>query len=310
MQTNNFIHIGYIKAASTSLQAFFKLSGQLHLVDRETLCRQIVFWNPFLYDAEAAQEFVAGERASASKSRQVLIVSHERLGGNPHSGHYDSKEIAGRLHDLLPDSQILICIREQMSIFSSIYKQYIRRGGVKKLRDYFMPPRYRSDPPFGWRSVPLFDWRSYEYDKLISHYYDLFGKDRCHVLLFEDLVADPQAFFNNLANIMNVHTPEDFDVSRVRYPGIPDNQVERQRIINSFISPWMSLRDPNPFQRQWIRKFVSILLILLPFLAKRYSEKYRCVDEIREMFQGKFVESNRRLALLIDRNLSESGYEV
>lgn len=302
MQTKVFIHIGYTKTASTALQEFFTLSDEIRFVDRGELCSKVIFRNSFLYDANAARDFLLAEAHTASENGQVLVVSHERLTGNPHSGHYDSMEIAHRLYDLLPDARILVCLREQMSMLASVYKQYIRIGGVRKLQDYLMPP-------WGYR-VPLFEWRAYEYDRLISHYYDIFGKEQCNVLLFEDLRADADSFFANLADIMNVSIPKNFDLRRIYYMGIAENQVERRRILNLFHPGRTSVKDPGPLQKRWLEKCASAILTVLPFLAKRYSQEYRCLDEVRHIFQGKFTQSNQRLMRLIDRNLCDLGYEV
>jgi len=302
VQAKAFIHIGYTKAASTSLQAMFAASPKVHFVDRVELMQRLVFRNSFLYEPGAAGEFIDEQRRIAAENGQVLMVSHERLAGNPHSGHYDSKEIAFRLKGLLPDAVVLMVLREQMSMLASIYKQYIRIGGVRRLRDYLLPPADHR--------VPLFEWQSYRYDVLLEYYYEVFGRSSVRVLLFEDLLADPDAFFGQVAEVLGVDVPESFDTIEPRYAGIPENRVERRRIINLFRRQRASIRDEHPLQRRWLEKLAAGALCVLPFAARRYSDKRPCVREVRRIFRGRFAESNRKLAKLIDRDTAALGYET
>jgi len=301
-QAEAFIHIGYTKAASTSLQAMFAALSKVHLVDRVELMRRLIFRNSFLYDPSVAREFIDEQRRIATENGRVLMISHERLAGNPHSGHYDSKEIAFRLKDLLPDAAVLMVLREQMSMLASIYKQYVRIGGVRNLRDYLLPPADHR--------VPLFEWRSYEYHVLLEHYHEVFGRANVRVLLFEDILADADGFFGQVAKVLGVDVPDGFDAAEPRYAGIPESRVERQRIINIFRRQRASIRDEHPLQRRWLERLVAGALWVLPFAARRYGNERPCVREVRRILRGRFAESNRRLSKLIGRDLAALGYET
>lgn len=191
-----YVHIGYSKAGSTTLQAFFAAVPGLHCVDGAAACRLLVGSSPSMYDVDTARTFFAQELAQAEARDAALVVSHERLSGNPHSGHYDAFAIGRRLADLLPGARVGIVIREQIALIASIYKQYVRIGGTRTLAQYLEPV---------WDlCLPLFDWRAYEFHRLVAHYRDLFGAARVDVWLFEALVREPRAFYDALATRLGV----------------------------------------------------------------------------------------------------------
>lgn len=299
------VHIGYPKAASSAIQEFLGKHGQLHYVagPSRQACRRLLIEGRLTYDKAAAVEVFSNEGNAATRAGKVLTLSHERLSGNAHSGHYDALDIADRLRGLLPMARILIVIREQITMISSIYKQYVRIGGVRSFAHYSMPGRDGR--------IPFFNWRSYEYDLLIDYYRSLFGKSQVHILLFEDLQRDPEGFFRSIADIAGVDFPKGFDPRRVVNPGIPDRLVEYQRRLNFFTPtvPSSSVRDPNPLQTPALRWLASVALRLCPGNG-RYSEKSLLLQEVAALVGNRYRPSNLRLSRLLGRDLASLGYDL
>ena len=297
-----YIHIGFAKAASTSLQTFFGASKDLYVIDGYQSCLYSVTKNSLAYSHTEAFSFFSAEIDKAQDMAKIPVISHERLVGNPHSGHYDAKEIADRLYSLFPSARVIISIREQISILASIYKQYVRIGGVKNLKDYLLPT---------WdMRVPLFDWQIYQYHHLISYYIHLFGKAMVMVLLTEELKQDPHAYFLALANFMKISLPDDdnFDLAKIHNPGLPDSQIKHQRICNFFQGYRISLRDPYPLEMPFMLKMSKLIDALLSL--ESYDSKHPVDHAVRNLFQGKFIESNHILSQLIGKDLTSFGYEM
>jgi len=127
----------------------------------------------------------------------VPVLSSERLSGEPHFGGYDSELIADRLAAVFPEARILVVVREQTSMFLSIYKEYIRRGGAASLRQYLAAP---SDGYW----MPQFRFEFLEYHRLIGYYQDLFGVESVMVLPYELLQARPRAFLGRIGEFVGV----------------------------------------------------------------------------------------------------------
>lgn len=298
-----FIHIGITKAASSTLQKFFAEHEALGFVNRNKTAKVLTASNPFAYDLEKARDFFTENVRKNASEGKIPVFSHERLGGNPHSGHYDAREIANRLHAIVPHARILLCIREQMGMLASCYKHYIRIGGVRTLSDYLLPK---------WdQRMPLFDWTFYEYHRIILYYFDLFGRSHVQIMLVEELQKNPQGFYEDLCGFMGAACPDFRRFDKVVNPGIPDNEVDSYRIMNFLKTEKASIRDPNIFPS-------AINTVLKGYACGnalwgklRWRNKQRDIrEEVRALFEGKFLESNSLTGRLLSKKLDTYGYEV
>ena len=102
------IHIGYHKAASSWLQRNLfpdaDCGFQLPFGHRNDIEKHFVFPHPLDFDPERVTSQYKPELERLFSAGFVPVISHERLSGNPHSGGYDSTEVAMRLHQTLPDA--------------------------------------------------------------------------------------------------------------------------------------------------------------------------------------------------------------
>ena len=299
--TGVFFHTGFTKAASTTLQSFFAKHPKLAFVDRYQTYKKLVARTSLEYDHQAAESFIVTEASRAASEQRVPVFSHERLSGNPHSGHYDAKEIADRIHGVVPKAKVILCIREQIGMISSCYKQYIRIGGTKTLQEYLFPRwQYR---------IPLFNYKAYEYHQLISYYYQVFGKEQVAIVVFEDLVGNPTSFYRGLCAFLGVHFDEKCDIYAADNPGVPDSEVESRRLTNFFETKPTAVRDPNPFGNLHLCMFLLRLCVKARMRLLRAGER-DLRDEVRSLVSGYFAESNRETGKLIEVDLGTYGYEV
>jgi hypothetical protein len=300
MNDSVFVHVGLTKAASTTLQAFFTAHNSLGYIDAAKTVKAIVENSLFDLDVEKTKEFLSSEIELQRRQNKIPIISHERLSGNPHSGHYDAREIAYRLHEFIPGAKILLCIREQMGLMASCYKQYIRIGGIKKLKDYLLPVRdYR---------IPLFDWRFYEYHKIIQLYFDLFGAHNVGVLLLEELKTDPKLFYESLSRIMDIPFEDSLNIGEIHNPSITDSEIEYVRLTNFFGASMNTVKDPNIFSENFLNR---LLYRQIKLSRRRLTSKCRDIEEeVRDLFVGAFRKSNLRTCGLISKDLRVFGYDL
>ena len=290
------VHIGYAKAASSTLQAFFSACPSVHHVDRGVAFKLLTAPNAFDYDQTAAVDFFTQQAEQAASSGNTLVISHERLSGNPHSGHYDDTLIAQRIANVLPGAHVLISIREQLALISSIYKQYLRIGGTMTFRQYTMPMRdYR---------IPGFNHSKYEYHHLIKHYQDLLGNDHVHVSLVEDLALDPDSYFQSLSQLLESPMPEHFDPSSVHNPAEPSSSLASLRRTNRYRSDPTTIRPPQLEPAEPLQRLSRLISKLRP------CEDPRPEDEASALFSGHFSDSNRLLSAMLSMDLASQGYST
>ena len=190
------LHIGYHKTGTTWLQrhvfgdpmaGFSQMGG----------AQRLIAVNAFDFRPKRIRKQMERQMGRAQAQGLVPVLSSERLSGEPHFGGYDSELIADRLAAVFPDARILMVVREQTSMFLSIYKEYIRRGGAATLRQYLATPRDGY-----W--LPQFRFEFLEYHRLIRYYQDLFGAESVKVLPYELLRAQPGAFLGQIGEFVGV----------------------------------------------------------------------------------------------------------
>ncbi len=229
-------HLGYHKTGTSWLQR--------EIFPRHPALRPVVRAspraNPFLVEVVVRpdREFDAG-RARAHLEAEVAqldlpdggvaVVSAERLSGLAATGGYDTFRIAARLHAAVPEARVVFCVREQVAMIESEYRQLVLEGCPARLTDLV------ARTP-GWRTVG-FDLGHYEYDRLADRYVELFGGDRVRVFGFEAMVADRAGFLAALADHLGVppwpDLPREVLERRVN-AGLPKRLLGLRRFLNHF----------------------------------------------------------------------------
>lgn len=296
------LHIGYHKTGSTFLQKrVFPEPGFALVARAKVLKPAFVEGDPFGFDARIALEIFRPGIEKAQKEGLVPVLSAERLSGNPHSGGYDSKQIAERLVATFPEARVLLVIREQAQMLVSAYKQYIKRGGPGTIKQYAKPP---SEEP----RVPLFNFRFFEYHRLISYYQSLFGAENVQVLPYELLKASPRAFLERIGAFAETNvSSSDSEPVKVS-PSALSLSLKRQA------NRWVVRSDLNPAPLFGIDGANRALLRLcykadarMPAgLSVRGERQLR--DLAEELVDGRYAKSNATTARLTGLDLEVFGY--
>jgi hypothetical protein len=303
-----FIHIGYHKTGSTWLQRFVfgdEQSGFCWIGRRWAARQWIVAPNALDYDPEIVLGSCHAEMTSALQRGLVPVLSDERLSGNPHSGGYDSKEIATRLHATFPKAKILIVIRRQQDIILSAYDQYVDEGGACSLQDYLRPPRTRL-------AMPSFRLEHFQYHRLIGTYQSLFGVDRVLVQCYERFRDAPSEFLPTMLRFAG--GPEEFSPNPAVRVNVGRSAVatELQRRTNLFavrddVNAYSVLAIPN--SRRAIAGAVRALAALSP---ESWNRKLRARRQhhVECLCQGIFGTSNASTASMTGLDLGSYGYDL
>ena len=291
------LHVGYSKAGSTTIQRIFDADTSLRHSDRGDMFRQLTSPNALAWDRDACIDFFERELQSARDAEQISVHSHERLSGNPHSGHYDDTAIADRIRSVFADPRIVICIREQCGMIASCYRQYVRVGGVLAFEEYL-------EPVLDYR-MPGFDPSKYEYDRLIGLYIQRFGVDAVHVVLLEDFAEDPQGTATDLLRFCGVSDPEPPSVGRTN-TGLSDAEILERLSHNRRNPPRSSLIPFRPDRGSWLDR---IRRSVRP--GNRGGDGPLDIDlTVRARFEGRYADSSARLSKILDRNLDLNGYQM
>lgn len=311
------VHVGYQKTASSWLLHEFYADprtgfGALDKQARSAPVHRIVRDRPLEFDAAAVRAEFDPLFAEAEAAGLVPVVCFARLAGQAMSGGFDSKSIADRLREVLPEAGIVMVIREQRRMIVSSYKQYVNAGGACTLGHYLEPTRedFR---------VPRFDFRFFEYNHLIGYYHSRYGQDSVLVLPYERLAADPHGFVSTIATFAGLELADEvLDGIRFDRP----STVARSALWTEVVRPLNRFGPRNDLNPEPLLENSPVAALgkrlrgkstpldhpRLRALAARREQQLR--DRVAELVGDRYVESNRRTAELIGVDLGAHGWMV
>jgi len=296
------IHVGYHKTGTTWLQTGLFVDGASGFGrpwDTKAIRDTFVLADPFDFDPLQARATFESILSADSEPHLVPVLSDERLSGSPHAGGFDAATIASRLSAVFPEARVLLVFREQVDVIHSIYKQYVRDGGVARLSAYLRP----RNPA----EIPQFRFAHFEYHRPIQRYRELFGEDRVLALPFETLVRSEREFVGEIVAFCGLPSVRAHRRGE-RYPSLGSTTLAIKRWINAFLVR-NSLSPAAPFYvKDHQRRFENLDRFVPRYLSRRRDRRERSL--ITEAVVDRYVESNRQTARLTGRDLAALGYRV
>ena len=301
------IHIGYHKTGTTWLRhrLFSREDLNFRLFSRYSgEMGALLHPHALDFDPEACRRRFAAALDRCEADGKVAVLMHERLSGDPHSGGYDSKEMAERLRRTFPEARVLIGIREQRSMILSFYKQYVKYGGACSLHDYL---NVRKD-----HRLPMFSLAHLKFHRLIALYRSLFGCANVLVQPYEKFKLDPASYVRAIASFCSVDAPDGLPYGdHVNVPMKPV-ALQAKRLLNPFIRR-DSLNANSPYVVEWLGRPSQRLLQLLDrSVPSSFNARVeaRWKSAIDEAVNGHYEESNRMTTSLVGEDLRGYGYRL
>lgn len=305
------VHIGYHKTASTWFQrSVYPRARNLPYVARHQVADAFVDTPALRFDPAAARRELglAGQHSPA-------ILCEEELSGYLHHGGFmglTSAAVAERLAATLPNAAIVIFIRRQPDIIAACYQQYVRGGGTHRPRRYLFAREYVHGALSKPYKVPRFSFEHFEYAPLIRRYDRLFGRERVHVFLYEDLKENPPAFLKDFAQRLDLDLPiEELSMSP-RNASYSLAIVRLARILNLFTARTVMDKTTLIHLPYWYALRRVLLEALNHARPGRASPSPSALlgDSIAAYIAGRYPESNRELVRERGLNLARHGYPL
>ena len=314
------VHIGFHKTGTTWMQnqlfvsssdVFIPLSTKKN--GHSTLAKRFIFdeegylLNSFDNNENAIRSDLdaLSENRDFDDENKVLVMSHERLSGNPHSAGFDSSIIARRIKNAFPDAKILIVIREQSSWILSNYFQYLSIGGTHSL-DKYLNTKYDG-------KRPGFSPSHIEYHRHILDYQTKFGKENVLVLPYELLIFDKTIFIKKIEAFVGKSILID-DIDFGKKYNLKKNQylTYKFRPLNRFIHS-SSVNNNSSLNSRFSSILVTKLIKLIgSFIPNGFnlSFKRKLSEKIMKWSHNRYDHSNRITQENIEIDLGKFGYSV
>ena len=304
------LHVGYHKTATTWLQnqVFKPRHGFRQILTHKEIFDGVIAPHGLDFDPAPLAAEIATRRAADPAGTQVDVISLEALSGLPYEGGRESDVYARRLQALVPDARILITIREQYAILTSIYMQYLLRGGTESIKAFF------DEMPFD--GYAKFTAQNFRYHRLVGLYQELFGAQNVLALPQEEIAADQGRALHRLAGfagnsaLVETIDRDGWTAAPERGLSYPQFAVPALRRVNYFRRDAL---NPNPIldlsgSRKQIYRSVGWMARSLPW-PERLRRSRPVTEHVRQRFAGFFAESNRALAAQLVHQVDLSRYD-
>ena len=297
MSVRTIIHIGIVKAASSTLQGdLFALHSGLHHigVPWRTEALSLGFNNLtsseiYNFDTDELRALCAMEQDAAAKVNRIASVSAEAFSICDRANRV---MIAERLHGVCGPSKIVAVLRNQIDWLSSRYvHNYAKSIPETRLKfDDWLYSHWKRD---------TFSYRHHaDFDTMLRVYGDVFGMENIHVMLLEDLIADKRDFVLRLCEIMGIEAEEGFNL-------LASAHREKRSSRLGYMRRRLGLL-PNIAFSQKIPKPIYDAVTLM--VGGKMNPVF--TDEWRSEIENYYRAGNRNVAARFGIDLGARGYAV
>ena len=276
------IHIGLPRTASTFLQreVFPKFKGfEFYGVDQTFYSerfQKLLYQDTSLYHQPSRKELIATEA-------QNLLLSNELFSGQSFSMNATNRSrTAKRLKIAFPEAEILLILRNQLSLLESLYAIAVYSG-------YFHKPEEFVN--FG-NSIPRYSTftenehtETYLLNSIIEFYRRTFEK--VHIFLFEDFAANPNYFINEIEKKLEVELDGEIAFAKKENKSLSKRQIRYFRKINRSKSllEWNNFGKTIFGRKVWFGEHVI-----------GGNKRFQFGDELSEKIRNYYRKDNQLLA--------------
>ncbi|WNG49300.1 sulfotransferase [Archangium minus] len=212
MRKPNFFIVGAPRCATTSVYTYLKQHPDIFL----SLLKEPIFFGSDLTRqplAISGEEAYLGLFARAGEARVV---------GEGSVFYLMSQRAAEEIHAYSPEARILIMLRDPVEMMQSLHALYLRSGN-EELVDFEQALEAEAERAQGQRlPAGVYFPEGLQYRSIarfaapVERFLRVFGSERVHVLIFEDLLKNPQGELRRLLEFLQVDAdfPVELDLER------------------------------------------------------------------------------------------------
>lgn len=300
------LHIGLPKTGTTWLQSlFFPCQNEINYID-------IAPQNNLSDKHPALVELIRISRiahvdlsdADLDRSREIIeryldperinVFSNENRFPGVHTVYSggDIYSVIKNLHVLYPRMKIVLILRNQMEMLSSLYLQRLDTGGECGTFRQYLDSCVSSLIPY------------LKYEDLIVILQDVFTETNVYISTYENLKADPVQYLKNLSAFMGL--------------SVPNLDIQSKRLVNrslSLHSMYVALSMNRVCRavgignrHPWRRRVIDLLKRMDVVIIDKYSLRNKPRNPYEKVLTQYYAESNTKLSQRLGIDLTGLGY--
>jgi len=200
MRKPNFFIVGAPKCGTTSMYHYLRQHPDVYMPKYRKEPHFFVSDFPSIKFKQGLEEYL-DLFAEAQDEKRV---------GEATSWYLFSKKAAEEIKVFSPDSKIIIMLRNPVDMMYSLHSQWLFSGN-EEVEDFSVALSYEEDrrkgerlPKYCYFQEGLYYREVVKYSEQVKRYYDVFGKENVHVIIFDDLIKDVEKVYREVLLFLGV----------------------------------------------------------------------------------------------------------
>ncbi len=284
MYKPNLFLVGAAKSGTSTLYDYFISHKEVYCSN--SLKEPRFFSYPYFLKMGAHREIL--ERAVKTEEEYLTLYRKRNkekyiLDGSVYYLYFDG--IPERISAFNPGAKIIICIRNPADRFISHYNMHLRDTGEDVDFESFLKH------PFSREGLSLLDLGCY--CRQVKNYFDVFGRNNVHIVLFEHIVKDFDKATEDICSFLSIQHVR-ARARKINTSGRPKNKAYR------YFSQYFYRRFPLQLKKKLPVKFTAGLKAKLDGM---FLEKTDIEMDQRNKLVEYYTEDIRQLEELLDMDL-------
>jgi len=289
----NFIIIGAMKAATTSLYTYLKQHPDIFM----TKVKEPMFFNNFNQNNDYKILGRKGNRSTTLEEYFSLFsdVENESAIGEASPAYIYNEKAPQLIKEHLPNVKIIAILRQpvERSYSNYLHTKRADRENVNSFEQAIEIENQRIND--NWSPLYHYIQKGY-YSVQLKRYFEIFPKENIKVYLFEDVVKYPKETLKDIFQFLNVDDDIEVDTSK------KSNVSGTPKGIMGYILKKM--RYYNLMPKFVISDYLPTFVVNLLFKSV-YTKTEKLNSDLRKQLTNRFYkEEIKNLEKLIDRDLS------
>jgi sulfotransferase family protein len=220
-----------------------------------------------------------------------------------------SKDAPTLIHDAQPDARIVAMLRNPVDMIHSLHAHKLA-AATEDVADFEQALATEADRHAG-RRIPahsnpgLATYRDRaRFGEQLPRWFEAFGRDRVHVIIFEDMIRDTEGEFRRLLEFLEIdpdYQPESFGAHNTAHGA---RSIFVRRLLNSrppqwFVWTFLPRVIGDVRTRGLVRRFRH------SWFHRRKIQKAPLSSELRRRLEEEFAPDVARLSEMLGRDLGE-----
>ena len=285
----NLFLVGAPKCGTTSFYRYLQGHPEVFFPEKklfQQFCTDLTFDNPRL----SIEEYLAHFQ-NAGDAKYL---------GDGSTFHLVSKEAAKNIKAFSPEARCVILLRNPCDMLYSLHSEllFTHQETIEDFEEALdAEPERKANPDasFRWKREAVYYSDMGRFSEQVARYLDVFGRERVHIILFDDLKADSEGAYRKLLAFLEIDPSH-----RIEPATHNPNKVTRSKTLSSLIN--------SPAIRAAARATVPTRLRegihqRLNQLNKRNEPRAPLPETTRRRIQAMYAGEGDKLSELIGRDV-------